>query len=275
MIKKPPHLIILDLDGTLLDDNKEISLDTIKYLKHLESEGHYIVIATGRPLVWVTEYYNELDLKTPIICYNGSLIYEREDSPYPSREIAFDIDFVIKYWNKIKENSVNIILQIGNELFQDNVDDFNDIFPWTKRFMDSYIVHTGPLEKVLNKKPLTILIHTKGNEKYKDYFLNSIKGEKDLGIRFWFDSPFFELYKDNVSKMSSAEELRVRYGIDKENVIAFGDAENDEEMLRFANHSYAMKNAHELVKTYAKNVTEFDNNHEGVLHALKDYFEEK
>ena len=53
------YLIALDLDGTLLNSKKEICPDTLKYLHHLDSLGHIIVIATGRPIRSIKRYYDE------------------------------------------------------------------------------------------------------------------------------------------------------------------------------------------------------------------------
>lgn len=62
-----PHLICLDLDGTLLNDNKEISSYTKQVLNELQQRGHQIMIATGRPYRASQMYYHELNLTTPII----------------------------------------------------------------------------------------------------------------------------------------------------------------------------------------------------------------
>ena len=55
-----PYLICLDLDGTLLNDNKEISSYTKQVLTELQQRGHHIMIATGRPYRASQIYYHEL-----------------------------------------------------------------------------------------------------------------------------------------------------------------------------------------------------------------------
>lgn len=69
-----PHLICLDLDGTLLNDNKEISSYTKQVLNELQQRGHQIMIATGRPYRASQMYYHELNLTTPIVNFNGAYI---------------------------------------------------------------------------------------------------------------------------------------------------------------------------------------------------------
>ena len=59
-----PYLICLDLDGTLLNDNKEISPYTKQVLTELQQCGHYVMIATGRPYRASQMYYHELNMNT-------------------------------------------------------------------------------------------------------------------------------------------------------------------------------------------------------------------
>jgi len=69
------HLIVLDLDGTLLTDNKTISSRTKKTLLKLKEDGHEVMIATGRPFRSSELYYRELGLTTPIVNFNGAFVH--------------------------------------------------------------------------------------------------------------------------------------------------------------------------------------------------------
>ena len=74
------YLIALDMDGTLLNNNNQISNLTKEYLINLASQGHKIIISSGRPIRGIISYYNELKLDTPIICYNGAYIYPGKEN---------------------------------------------------------------------------------------------------------------------------------------------------------------------------------------------------
>ncbi|MGI6734648.1 MAG: HAD hydrolase family protein [Bacilli bacterium] len=67
-MSKDKYLIALDLDGTLLTDDKRITPKTRDYLNSLGAAGHTIVIATGRPLRAAYSYQQELGIKAPT-CY--------------------------------------------------------------------------------------------------------------------------------------------------------------------------------------------------------------
>lgn len=76
---KKQHLIALDLDGTLLTDNKIISARTKKTIEKAKEQGHIVVISTGRPFRASHAYYKELNLNTPIVNFNGAYVHHPLD----------------------------------------------------------------------------------------------------------------------------------------------------------------------------------------------------
>ena len=74
------HLIALDLDGTLLTDNKIISTRTKHTIAKAKEQGHVVVISTGRPFRASYDYYKELGLNTPIVNFNGAYVHHPLDS---------------------------------------------------------------------------------------------------------------------------------------------------------------------------------------------------
>ena len=74
------YLICLDLDGTLLDDEKKISLYTENYIKSLVNQGFLVTFVTGRSYRTTKSYYDQLELNTPIVLSNGSRIFNPSNS---------------------------------------------------------------------------------------------------------------------------------------------------------------------------------------------------
>lgn len=68
-------LIALDLDGTALDPDSKITEKTRTVLKQSQQAGHVVAIVTGRSYRLAAKYYDELDLKTPMINFNGALVH--------------------------------------------------------------------------------------------------------------------------------------------------------------------------------------------------------
>ena len=84
------YLIAIDLDGTLLTDDKKITPKTRDYLNALGNAGHHIVIATGRPLRAAYSFQQELGVKAPIVSYNGALASFPGETWFPKRVRTFD-----------------------------------------------------------------------------------------------------------------------------------------------------------------------------------------
>ena len=96
-----PHLICLDLDGTLLNDNKEISSYTKQVLNELQQRGHQIMIATGRPYRASQMYYHELNLTTPIVNFNGAYVHHPKDKNFKTCHEILDLGIAQKHYSRI------------------------------------------------------------------------------------------------------------------------------------------------------------------------------
>lgn len=81
---KEKHLIVLDLDGTLLTDEKKISVRTLDTLNKARKNGHEVMIATGRPFRASELYYKQMGLTTPIVNFNGAFVHHPEDPSWGS-----------------------------------------------------------------------------------------------------------------------------------------------------------------------------------------------
>ncbi|KLU19670.1 pyridoxal phosphate phosphatase, partial [Proteus mirabilis] len=70
------RVIALDLDGTLLDDQKRILPESLEALNLARKAGVKVLIVTGRHHVAIHPFYQALDLDTPAICCNGTYLYD-------------------------------------------------------------------------------------------------------------------------------------------------------------------------------------------------------
>ena len=112
------YLIALDMDGTLLNKQHVISTETIQYLKELKNQGHIIVIASGRPVRGIMPFYNELELDTPIICYNGAYVYPGSVTDFPEYRFSFPKEIVLSILKEIGYDLLdNVILETNSSLF--------------------------------------------------------------------------------------------------------------------------------------------------------------
>jgi len=268
--KIPPHIIALDLDGTLLTDDKTVDSITKRYLRKLEKLGHIIVIATGRPQRAIFRYYEDIGLHSPFICYNGACVTSPHDQSFANRHFAFPKDVVKDIYNFVGRSHIeNVMCETNRNIWLlDEDEDLADFF-WHENMNIIY----GDLNETLDEDPMTMIIKSVQRTDEDDQrLIDAVKRHEHLQIRFWSRSQFSEIYYDYISKGHALLDIAVFYKIPKERVLAFGDAENDIEMLTMAGVGFGMQNGVDHIKRTATYVTEFSNNEEGIYHALRRYF---
>jgi Cof subfamily protein (haloacid dehalogenase superfamily) len=269
MVGIPRHLIALDLDGTLLNSDKKISKSTLTYLRKLKKD-HTIILATGRPYRSFIQYYEQLGLNTPMVCYNGAYVTNPTDKKFKTKAFAFPQKVVKEIYQEIGEDSLdNVMCETNQDIWLMKEEKNLASFFWH----DNMNIIYGPLTKTLSEDPMTMIIKLKiRNKKQDQRIINIIKKQSGLMARFWGKSTFCEIYDKQISKGSALLEIIQNMNLDRQHFISFGDAENDKEMLLFANHSFVMKNAEKSMKKYGKSVTKKDNNHDGIVDELQRYF---
>lgn len=255
-------IIALDMDGTLLNDSKEITEITKSTLKEARSKGIKIVLASGRPIDGLKNYLSQLNLMEDneyVLSYNGCLVQETK-----SGKVIHSVGLKgkdLKYMYEVsKKLNVNIHA-FSNELglitpkiskytkleadindIKVNVVDFNEIPDDEDIIKVMMIDEEDIIDEAIKNMPEEIL---KKYTTFKSapYFLEIINKEADKGEGL----------------KALAEYLDVK----REEIIAIGDAENDLAMIQYAGLGVAMKNASEAVKEVSDCMTE-SNEEDGV-----------
>lgn len=264
------YLIALDMDGTLLRDDKTIDEETVAYLHHLNDLGHLIVLASGRPLRALEKYQDLLKITSPLVAYNGAFITSRHDEHFPTFQSSFDMENVKEIITDIGlENLDNIMLETPKDIWLLRDDDELNTFFWHQNLDITF----GDPRLTLNEAPMTLILKSKLRSPEADKrILDAItKHDQYLG-RFWHNSDYSEAYFAHVTKREGLQYVADYYNIPHENTIAFGDADNDLEMLAWAGIGVAMSNAIPEVQKYANRVSLDDNNNQGVMKTLKEIF---
>lgn len=264
---KRPYLIALDLDGTLLDEKKLILEHTKNYLIKIKKLGHKIVLATGRPIRSFKHYYEQLGLDTPIVAYNGAYVAHPFDPSFKEIAFAFPSSVIQTIYRDIGDQFIdNIMCETNDTIWLLKEDQDLDSFFWHKNMK----IILGDIRQTLNENPMTMIIKSIHRNAHSDKIIKqAVKKHPGLKLRFWGDSPFSEIYYSHISKASGLKLVLSYFGIPSQRMIAFGDAENDKEMLKLAGQSFAMVNGHPAVKKIAKKVTTYSNNENGIYVELK------
>ncbi len=264
---KEQYLIALDLDGTLLNNESKISKATKEYLKGLDSKGYKIVITTGRPIRNAIDFYNELNLHSPLVAYNGARVVHPHDKTFKEKEFVFPSQVIKNILNDIPDEYIDIAMcETDDNVWMSRKDNVvaNDFW-----YRDLDIIF-GDLRETVNQNVTTFIIRA-SKEEYKNYIANVVSKYDGVRLRFWqgYLDRFCEVYYDGTSKASGLKYVCEYYGIPEENTFAFGDEVNDLEILKFVKHGYAMKNSSKALLKDIKNVTEFTNDEDGVIKELQ------
>lgn len=271
VMRKKQHLIAIDLDGTLLTDNKQISTHTKRMINHVISEGHIVVIATGREKRLSIDYYDELGLTTPIINSNGAVLHHPLDKNWGNYHTPLKHQTAIDIIDICYElQSKNILATVYDSVFLDRYD--QRIVDFYRPSENDASFQIGKIKDQLKEDPTLMLLYP--NIEQVDLLttqLDTLHTEV-ITHRNWGE-PFhiIEIMSKGMNKAESLKIVADYYQIPRERIIAFGDEGNDFEMIEYAGIGVAMDNAIDELKTIAKHVTD-TNEANGVASFLQNYF---
>lgn len=264
------YLISLDLDGTLLKDNKKICHYTKYYLKKLQREGHIIIFSSGRSYRNVIKYYDLIGLNSPLVLNNGAIIMSPYDTSFPRIQETCSLKEIKSIYSKLSPQYIeSSICETYTSLYFDE-EKFFDFSLMNSQGFKTYKTKTYLDE--LKEDPLSFVAHLYPNVKKEEITPLIEPLLSCCGFRFWSGGNYFEVFKKGISKATGINRIAEYYKIEKDNIIVFGDAENDVEMLKEFKNSFLMINGVQELKKYASFITKKDNNHNGIVYSLKEFF---
>lgn len=263
-------LIITDLDGTALENWETLNPKTKEALMAAKEAGHIVVIATGRPARASLHFYEELDLDTPIINFNGAYIHHPKDDSFEDIVAQIPTEVIITLFDsELKNYIVNAFCEYKDHLYVlnqgDTVRDWFHIETCTS-------VKFGPFKETLDEHPNGFLLEAKpGYEQKVMEFLRTNYSDL-VTCRNWDgdNKNIIEVFKNDTNKATAIEKLATYFNIEQKDIIAFGDGDNDIEMLTYAGVGVAMENAIDKLKEVANHVTK-TNKESGVAHYIHEY----
>lgn len=266
------ELIGIDLDGTLLNDEKQLCSGAEKTIKRAYENGIHIVPITGRPLLGIPKCITELDEIEYVISSNGAqttqiktnkTIHSCTISNSRSKEIMKML------------RSLNLVFEPFTEGYGYSESDvYNHYLEYFKGTpIEEYIISS---RRVVNKieelyengsrQTDEFFVHCQ-NEKNTAKLLNILMDTKDLQFCI-LGNRFVEITKKGCDKGEALEKLCKSLNIDVKNSLAFGDGENDLLFLEKAGTAVAMDNAFESVKKKADFIAK-SNNENGVCDMIE------
>ena len=260
-----PHLIVLDLDGTLLTDEKVISAKTKNILQQAKNEGHEVMIATGRPYRSSEMYYKELGLSTPIVNFNGAFVHHPRNSSWKTLHTPIDLKVVKQVVEAVESYSIKNMLA---EVLDDVYLHYHDEKILSAFSLGNPQVTTGDLKSLLKTDPTSLLIHAEEDSvDLVRQHLRDVHAEVIDHRRWGAPWDVIEIVKHGLNKAVGLSHVSEFLNIPQERIIAFGDEDNDLEMIEYAGVGVAMGNAISPLKNIANEVT-LSNNEDGIAELL-------
>lgn len=267
-------LIAMDMDGTLLNSQKQVTEYTKDVLRKAADKGVKLVVCTGRIFTSAKSYARIIGTKAPIIASNGAYIREKD-----REEVIYE-----KYINKEKlHNIIRISREWGfyphiyttDTIYSEklihsslNYSKWNETVPEDEKINIKIV---DSLEEIVNKNGesfLKVVVMAQDDEIERlQQLKNYIKENIDIAV---FSSYMnnFEVMDKEVSKGRALEILAGFYNLSKDEIICFGDNENDKTMFEFAGLPVAMGNAEDELKKIAAYITD-SNDDDGVAKAIE------
>ncbi len=267
-------LVAIDLDGTLLNMNKEISDRNKQTLKRAMETGVRVVICSGRVFTGARLYAKEIDSNDPLIACNGAIITESHAggiiySVYMDNEICLRINSICQ------KHGVYYHVYAGDTMLTERLGftsekyfERNKLLPPEDRVDIEVVKSMEEKLKSIPGKVLKFVIVTDDAELLKRV-RNDMEQLQEVDVMSSnFDN--FEVMRKGVSKGAALARLTDIYGIPASQMIAIGDNENDISMFQYAGLSIAMENGEAIAKAAANCITA-SNDADGVAQAIEKF----
>lgn len=254
-------LILSDMDGTLLDDNKEISTKTVGAIKYFTENGGRFSLATGRSKSSMEYYVEHLPINAPVVVYNGAGVYDFEQDQFVFQKHmdASCVDFIEDMCGKFPFMAGEVYLDFSEFVVQPN-----EITDWHFKQIRLPMIEKKPRDIPLPWVKINFCIPEEHLQTVEDYAKKTHPN--------WFyqrsGRRFLEAMSLGVDKGTGALAVCKAAGIDRKNLFTIGDHLNDIELIEAAGISFCPENAQEHIKNIA-DVIVSDNNHHAVASMIE------
>lgn len=270
-------MVVSDLDGTLLDNEKQITDKTVYILNELHKKGIEIVIATGRNYYMAKKLIDPISNLNPVILSNNGSVVRHNDIVLSYNYL--NPLFFEKIYNEGLRRGLNPFIHV------DEYDNGYDIIYEKEDFEKEY---SGYIKKDYNRARLIKFDPLKMNKILSVCYFDEYNKLSDFGTEMTNPEHYNTIFNRNIGNLALLEFLHIegckwvslkkyagQKNIEPEDIIALGDDNNDIEMLKNAGMGIAMVNGTEEIKKAARRISKFDNNNSGVYYELKELLDLK
>ena len=271
-------ILFTDLDGTLLDDNKDISVEDLAAIRKMIAAGHKFVMTTGRPLTSVKKLasrYGFLEAGFYLVSFNGGLIYDCESQEailtryIPVEEVKAIMDAAHACGMHAHTYSGDLVV---SEYETEQLKTYCHLMQMDYVVVKDIREYYGQFINVVVKPPIKVNIITPFDHSSLESFRAEMRKTTSGKLFDVFSKP--EMLEFSHMKSNKGDAVRFMadfYKVPMADTIAVGDEENDCPMIEAAGVGVAMANASPVVRNVADYVTERDNNHSGITEVIEKF----
>ncbi len=263
------RLFVSDLDDSLLNDASELSPRTLRALSALMRKGVYVVLASGRMVEAMLPYARQVQPNAPLIAYNGGMVYDVSaqkaldllpvpmDAAREAAKMAEDMGIHIQAFD-----------ETGYYYAEDNA---SSAFYASKIRIPGRAVHRKLSEAIDHDLCKMLMVVDPAEapalaEKFREKFAGRINCA--------ISRPYYiECTGIGADKGAALKLVSERLGVKREEIIAFGDAQNDMPMLNYAGRGCAVANARREVLEQVRWIVP-DNDSDGIAKVLEMLLED-
>lgn len=263
-------ILFMDLDGTLLSDDKDLTPGNLSAIQEALRAGHQAVIASGRPLASAKILAKELGLDKEgcyVIAYNGGEIYDtyrqqsifRKSIPLPYVKWVFE-EAQKRGLHCQTYSQTSVLAEQDNERLRYYMERTN--IP---------LVLTDDVTRILTEEPVKMIVIDEDHRKLEQYLQETSAWAAGKLDRIFSNPMYLEHVACGISKGRAVTMLCEKLKIPLSQAIAAGDEENDLSMIEAAGTGVVMRNAAKEIQAHADYVTERDNNHDGIAEIIHKF----
>ncbi len=253
-------MVVSDMDGTLLNSQHEVSDQFFELFKGLKSQGITFVAASGRQYNSIIDKLYTIKDDIIVIAENGGLAMKQQTELLATPLDKHYVEDILKTLDKIP--GIHPVICTKHKAYLTNKS--NEFVEKLAEYYTEFEI----VEHLSNFKSEVIKIAIYHFESSEQHIYPYVKHfEDNLKVKVSGEN-WLDISSMNANKGFALEKLMKSYNVGSDEIMVFGDYNNDLEMLALSDFGFAMKNAHPNVKKIAKYET-LSNDDNGVEHILK------
>lgn len=255
-------LIVCDMDGTLLNDNKELPENFWQIEEKLHNKNIRFVIASGRQYFNLVDVFERIKDRCYILAENGAIVMLGEKSLYTNPIDKQDMSLLIDTGRKIA--NADIIYSGIKSAYVENDD--KDLWEYASRYHKKMQL-VDSLNNIDDDCLKFTMYDQSGSQQNSYEHFKHLEDQFKIAVsgKSWLDVNNIQTNKGRAVKV-----LQDKLQISPDETMVFGDYLNDLEMMSSGKYSYAMKNARPEIVAAANFQTKYTNNENGVLRTIEE-----